>query len=685
MHKVEFSNHRFYIISLLALLPIVFGLFSLTLMGEAMTSLAKDSIPLSYVLYLMMAYGTIQIVNALINTFLDNIVRYYSIDSFYDNWNKFFPLHINQEHRLNSSSFFNNLYSHIPKIFDLKSSIYINITSFFVICAGYLYRVWQDEYYIGLIYLPILILTTWLASQLYKNRYGDGIEVVSKQKSTLLNWINAFFNGYREAALNIGTNRLKDMYVEVGGQTHRVLKSHAKTAFLRDVFGGFLVDWPYIILISMTIIATAMGHLSFTSAVVWLGLVDYIVRANNSLRVVFSNQLQIKHLEKSCVEQLAWIGQVQTPRANVDVSNTAFSFTLQDESHVAFSLTPGIHRICGTNGSGKSTLLNALSGFSELITPEECSEVYRFRQCTNGDIRVITKDPSLYPNLSSFFQQIHLTDRNTLPDFGHASAILSNDIWEDWMSRLQTLSERFEARGTSSLSSGELVQLSFFRAMSAWKPGVQVLMVDECESWLDIETRKLFFQTIDQLSTHVSVLFVSHTMKESLSKSVNTNVNLLAFNQSQKGFLLNMSVTAYPNGYGKIETSGPIAKRFENTFVMVKRALIHCYPELTLLEKCGFSLSCREDQNIEILQSGSSGLAFAVAIVNIVREFQDRSDESYHGAAATGYILLDGTVESVRGIDIKRQIAQDNKVKYLFTPDDITHLADLKEKLRKKT
>ncbi|MGI9877880.1 ATP-binding cassette domain-containing protein [Vibrio chagasii] len=351
---------------------------------------------------------------------------------------------------------------------------------------------------------------------------------------------------------------------------------------------------------------------------------------------------------------------------------------LQDKSFVNISLKPGINIISGANGSGKSTLLNSLSGFSEIISSENNKEVIKFRELTRGAVRVVTKDPAIYPEFKCLAQQITLSTDEKNPDFNGVSHIISQEILQEWRSKLISLSERFGEREQFSLSSGELIQLSLFRALYNWNDQTNVLMLDECESWLDRGTRKLFLKTIREMSGKVTILFVSHTFKDTPTQSVNTNVNLLAFNKNSQGYLLNMSVTAFTNGDSRVETSGPIANSFVQTFIITKRALIHCYPELSLLEECGFTLSCREDKNIHIVEAGSSGLAFAIALVNLVREFQGLPEKSLHGAAASGHVLLDGTVQQVSGLDIKRKVALENEIEHLFIPLDINHLSKIK-------
>ena len=79
----------------------------------------------------------------------------------------------------------------------------------------------------------------------------------------------------------------------------------------------------------------------------------------------------------------------------------------------------------------------------------------------------------------------------------------------------------------------------------------------------------------------------------------------------------------------------------------------------------------------EIFQTRSSGLGIAIALFNLYEGLQ-KGSQKFVETAATGQVLMDGTILNVAHLEAKISAAKNNKfVKNIITPKDVAHLKDL--------
>jgi len=336
--------------------------------------------------------------------------------------------------------------------------------------------------------------------------------------------------------------------------------------------------------------------------------------------------------------------------------------------------------VSGSNGSGKTTLMDALLGMRENYDHWDPESVHALRAELGTQIRLIERDPEIYPDLVQLDAQI-FGNPNALDDYSKLDAqiiqALGTELGSQWIRRIHSLREQWEQRSDQTLSSGEKTILSFARCFSHWSDQVRLLVLDESDSALDSDMRALLKSTLEKLSKKIAVYQIKHEDQSPVLKpSWSTHVYILGVDSVGKGHPLPMYVQAKPSGTGKIQTTGRIGSELEDCFRVARTALIHTYPELTGIERWDLSIDC-DSPAFKAAGVRSAGLAAAVALMNLVQISEGRSP--LQNCAASGNVLLDGTVENVSGADAKRSATEEAKgITHVLLPREIKPLLNLK-------
>jgi len=192
---------------------------------------------------------------------------------------------------------------------------------------------------------------------------------------------------------------------------------------------------------------------------------------------------------------------IQTTRMN-------FSFrglpVLQD---VNLSVSHGeFIGIFGPNGGGKTTLLKLIMGF---LTPD------------NGTIRVFNNSPEKVRTRIGYVPQIHRTEADfpitvaeliamglsRRPFFGR----FNKSDWQEcdiWMERLGLIAHK--NKSYCELSGGLAQRALLARALIS---DPDLIILDEPTAHIDAASMKIFFQTIEALKGHKTILLVTHDLK----------------------------------------------------------------------------------------------------------------------------------------------------------------------------
>jgi len=161
--------------------------------------------------------------------------------------------------------------------------------------------------------------------------------------------------------------------------------------------------------------------------------------------------------------------------------------------------------ILGPNGGGKSTLLKLILGF---VKP------------TSGKITICNSSPDKYRSKIGYMPQYHIFD-SSFP-IRVIDIVLMGKISNPWFCFYSSKEKKaaFEIldllkladlanQNFSDLSGGQRQRVLIARALVS---NPKLLLLDEPTSNIDPEFEEQFFQILDKLSTHVTILTVSHDL-----------------------------------------------------------------------------------------------------------------------------------------------------------------------------
>lgn len=710
----KFKTSSLVILACLAIIAQAATIGSVHIKGGLIDSLAKGHYLWEKVLLLVIGYALLQIVGSFSNIFSENLGRLYSIEEYKRHWLRWTPRHLNRSDIGSHHKLFNGLYNNVPKLFSLKVSILLQSLTASIYFGAFLWRTVHDQFWIALSFIPIIGCLSWGAGRLYCQAYEQGTKRVSDQRVGLMSWLDSWFRAYRERSLNwpdqAGGKRHEAWFQQQGQNVAGGLRFHAMTVFKRDIFGSFLVDWPYILCVVTVLICVARGQLSIGEFLIWTALIDYLMSAFGSLRFIKKCRIDTKALSDLIRQDLAWLEAGQSEkqasvaalpapaaRAGHELS-PVFSFQLLSGESTELGLSPGFYRIHGSNGSGKSTLLDTILGFNQQFSRWSPEDVARLRSAVQGRARVVERDCTIFAEFkASLYAQIFGVETME-PEKGRErlherlESLLPEAIAGFWKAKLLDLENIWGLR-PGNFSSGEKVVLSFFRALAYWDEKTEVLVVDECDSVLDQRTASVFQASLMSLAQTIAIWFVSHVYKQetpavapvlpkvSQSHSLVSTAYLMGYSRDQDaGFVTPVHVAALAGGSGAIKASGNIGPHLVEVFDVVLRALVHTNENYRVLYRYDWHIDSVY-QNAEVGEAKSAGLALAAAVFGITRMMMGLPPKE--GIAATGHVLLDGSVVPVNYVDAKVNAAQKlGFLKDIISFKEVKSLLDLEARFQ---
>ena len=141
--------------------------------------------------------------------------------------------------------------------------------------------------------------------------------------------------------------------------------------------------------------------------------------------------------------------------------------------------------------------------------------------------------------------------------------------------------------------------------------------------------------------------------------------------ETAKGLVFNMELTAIKNNYGSYSSDGKMARSLLPLFKKIINILQNIQPSWN------YHLTLTGDYaHYDIKQHDSAGLGLAIGLYNIARKINKSS--CIEGITGTGMIRLDGSVSDAHGISSKHEASLSiPQFKKLVTADDISHLSQL--------
>ena len=503
-----------------ASITIVFFLEVLALYykSEALELFTNKNEPLLNIILPILYFAFLSIINSQLSILFHYIKDKMQVFSLKKSWSTFIPLKIKEDLSQQSEDYFEIIYEQIPTLTGLNTERVEKFVYTILVAIFFVFQMVKNDFYEVLYLVPILVLTASISSEIMKKRYQDSTEEVINERPRIIQWLFLFFRSNREFSFNLrGRQYEKDMKNWLGGRiegaSHKLI-NNSKITSLRGFYSSLLNDFPYIATICGLIIFSKYKGLGLSSTLIWMGIIDYLVQATES----------IKDYKDLGIEREAILAQVHEkiimPSSDLEEESKIpkskkIRFILNDKSPVDLELRPGIYNIRGGNGSGKTTLWKTLVGVNDDYENWEKEDVNKVRSYLKNKIRLIEKNPTVVPEWESFEKQIVGFNDCLKSDFWldvseKINRLLPFELSQFWYQKFIELEKSWIKRDKKEFSSGELIILSFLRIVYFWNEDVKLIVTDECDSFLDKLTRKAFLETMSSLSKKRMVWFISH-------------------------------------------------------------------------------------------------------------------------------------------------------------------------------
>ena len=195
----------------------------------------------------------------------------------------------------------------------------------------------------------------------------------------------------------------------------------------------------------------------------------------------------------------------------IQVSDVSFSYGEREVlHHITTGFAPGtLTAVIGPSGSGKTTL---------------CRLLARFQDVSRGSITIGGVDvknipyETLMEKISIVFQNVYLFEDTILNNirFGKPQASLEEvraaakaARCDDFIMSLPQGYDTMVMEGGVSLSGGEKQRISIARAILKDAP---IIILDEATSALEAENEAAFFQAVEELIQHKTVIMIAHRL-----------------------------------------------------------------------------------------------------------------------------------------------------------------------------
>lgn len=409
------------------------------------------------------------------------------------------------------------------------SSIHNEVVSTIMIFAMIAWRIHYDNFTEAIYIIPAIIALSLLAQMYQSKNLKSNAEELGTESVRLHSWLRDYHASAHEAYYNWSpsgnSQGLRRWYEHQMDFLMGILERGRWIGTKRSIANMMMIDLPYLSCVCAVFLAVAQNRMGIGQAIVWIGLIESIIRAGSSFKtirdLVLTRNATSNLIEKAL--QRIMIHPQHVPSASLAVACEAerleCQFQLLDGTIVTLSNQRKLHQIHGRNGSGKSTLLGFIAGQHENSFLWNQTELLRLRSLFQGRTRIISREMILFRSEKRFSAQILGPFYKTEEDWERLiqntpPTLLSQGTRDRWTIILRSIAAKWQdrvAHQDTNLSSGERVIISFIRALTCWDNNVRLLVVDECDAVLDSSTRDLFLETLQEIAEQCSVYFISHT------------------------------------------------------------------------------------------------------------------------------------------------------------------------------
>lgn len=423
-----------------------------------------------------------------------------------------------EEHPSNVQVLF---FDYFPRIFELEISQVANKTLVYCVFALTLAAFVSRGFFLGICALSLVFVLNYCNKNIFVKKIDAFQRDTYQSKIKILHWVDQYFSSYREISKNWPDMAHGSWKEEIYHSYFFAKKNQTAFYLYRDVVAQILTELPFLLNTSIVILGVYYDYLSVSQLFVWVGFSQFMINASNAFleNRIFRKQLATLNEEACSIldsfgSTISQKVPIPNGRGLVD-SHCDLTLVMQDGTINQLSLVPGVYQIKGENGSGKSTLMNMVLGYERGSYDFNNKNFASFlNQLRPEQLRVIDREPIIFECLADFNNQICGPAKNQKrweeTIYYAISQLLSRDLAGEWMKVFISLEAEYHFRQDKSMSSGEKVVLSLMRFFSSWESKVHVLIIDECDSFLDRQKKDLFIKTVMELARHMAVYIGCH-------------------------------------------------------------------------------------------------------------------------------------------------------------------------------
>lgn len=495
------------------------------LQGKAIDlAIEKSEIP-EQIIYTLIGYIVVKMLVMICDIVQKFLMKRYKNTELRQQWNRHMPKYIYNDNQSSKSNINVLFFDYLPRMFELEIVLITNKVIIFSVFILTISAFLFTGFFIGIVALLLVFILNYLSKNVYVKKIDDCQKETYHNKIKILNWVEQYFFSYREISKNWPEVVNSSWKNEVYNKYFISKKDQIVFYFYRDLLAQLLVELPFLLNTSIVILGVYYKYLSLTQLFVWVGFSQFMINASNAYLENKINKKQLTTLD----EQINLIlKSFDTRRLNNETdekidSSLSYEVIMGDGVINHLSLKPGLYHIKGGNGAGKSTLMNIFLGYERRMYGFKNKNLSSFiAKIEQKHVRVIDRDSIIFEDLSDFNSQIcgpvifQAQWKNIITY--SLSQLLAPHLANEWLKIFASLEIEYIIRKDKIMSSGEKVLFSFMRFLSSWNNEVNLLIIDECDSFLDQEKKKLFMMTIKELACHMAVYISCHEILNPIFK-----------------------------------------------------------------------------------------------------------------------------------------------------------------------
>lgn len=507
-----------YILSLVIFIKYSSWTLFFILQGKSITLAINNHTICRQLMETLIEFILIKIIVMMCDVLQKFIMEYFKNIVIKNKWDEHFPMHLYSDNQDKINEVSQLFFDILPKLFELEISMVINwITVIFIFSlsiAVFLY----NKIYIGVFILAVIFFLNYLSRNIFTKKIDLYQEKSYTQNIKIMNWIDQYFASYREISknwLDVSNSSWKYMIYE---KYFFAKKDQIIFYLYRDLLCQLLVELPFLVTMSAAIVGVYFNYLSIAQLFIWTGFSQFMITASNAYLDNKVKKLQRSTLYFKSNEILSRFQFHDAKHVdNKIIDDSILSVVkLRDGTENLISLASGIYPIKGKNGSGKSTLINMILNFDRTSQPFENTHFDGLMVAINpNNTRLIEREAVVFECFDDFNSQIlgpiNVMSAQWINKINPAmDQLLDKMTSYQWRKIFTALEQEYIARSQKILSSGEKVILSMMRFLASWNDKVNLLIIDECDSFLDSHKKSIFIDSINQLASRMAIYICTH-------------------------------------------------------------------------------------------------------------------------------------------------------------------------------